>query len=304
MIRHWLFVGLLAAFAGAAYAEDKPPPEQAPALEQPLTPVRPALFVAHDDDSTIYLFGTVHIRRPGSEWGGAAAQAALAEAEEVWTEMDISDATQQEVQVLVFNRGFAPPDQPLSSLLNEYERKRLREAIARTQLAPAMFERMRPWLAALILSVAPAMQAGYQASAGVDNAVVDGAGDARLRTFETAEQQVNFFVNLSDAAQRAFLLDSIRTANEDIAVNDPAEQAWERGDLAALEALVIEDFRAYPELYEVLITQRNQVWVETLMRELNGAGVDFVAVGAAHLLGQDGLVELLRARGVAVERVE
>jgi uncharacterized protein YbaP (TraB family) len=54
----------------------------------------------------------------------------------------------------------------------------------------------------------------------------------------------------------------------------------------------------------VLFTQRNETWVVTLMQELDGAGVDFVAVGAAHLLGEGGLVELLRARGVTVERVE
>ena len=80
--------------------------------------------------------------------------------------------------------------------------------------------------------------------------------------------------------------------------------AWERGDLATLERVVIDEFKAEaPEAYDVIFTQRNMAWTEALMVELEGSGVDFVAVGAGHMLGDDGLVALLRARGVSVERV-
>jgi uncharacterized protein YbaP (TraB family) len=81
--------------------------------------------------------------------------------------------------------------------------------------------------------------------------------------------------------------------------------AWERGDLESLEAAVINDTREqYPELYNVIFVQRNNAWMDVLVQEMNGAGVDFVAVGAGHLLGSDGLVEQFRARGYTVERAE
>lgn len=306
MIKNWLCAAFTIAFAGVAHADVKPPPPAPPVVEQgALTPVRPALFVARDADSAIYLFGTVHARRPGSDWGGPAAQAALAEASEVWTEMDISDATQRDVQILIFNHGMASPDQPLSSYLNKAEREELATAIARFHGSPEMFERMRPWLAGIMLSVLPMMQAGYESEAGVDRAVMAAAGDARPRTFETAAEQIGFFANLSDEAQRQFLLDGIRSASEGASELDAMSGAWERGDLDALERMALVDFQAdYPELFEVLFTRRNRAWVETLTHELDGSGVDFVAVGAAHLLGDGGIVELLRARGVSVERVE
>ncbi len=166
------------------------------------------MFVARDEDSAIYLFGTVHVRRPGSEWGGPAAQAALAEADEAWTEMDISDASQQDVQILIFNHGMASPDRPLSSYLNKAEREQLAAAIARFNGSPEMFERMRPWLAGMMLSVLPMMQTGYEADAGVDRAVMAASGDAHPRTFETAADQIGFFVMRSveragDAFQHA-----------------------------------------------------------------------------------------------------
>lgn len=306
MIKNWLCAALVVAFAGVAHADVKPPPPAPPVVEQgALTPVRPALFVARDADSAIYLFGTVHIRRPGSDWGGPAAQAALAEADEFWTEMDISDASQRDVQALIISQGMAAPDRPLSSYLNKAEREELATAIARFNGSPEMFERMRPWLAGMMLSVLPMMQQGYEADAGVDRAVTAAAGDARPRTFETAADQIGFFANLSDEAQREFLLDGIRGANEDASEMDAMSGAWERGDLGTLERMALDDFeRDYPELFEVLFTRRNRAWVETLTHELDGDGVDFVAVGAAHLLGDGGIVELLRARGVSVERVE
>ena len=306
MIKRWLCAALVVAFTGAARADVKPPPPTPAVVEQgALAPVRPALFVARDADSAIYLFGTIHIRRPGSDWGGPAAQTALAEAGEFWTEMDVSDASQRDIQALIITQGVASPDRPLSSYLNKAERGELATAIARFNGSPEMFERMRPWLAGMMLSVLPMMQQGYEAGAGVDRAVMAAAGDAQARTFETAADQIGFFANLSDEAQREFLLDGIRGANEGTSEMDELSRAWERGDLVRLERMALADFRRdYPELFGVLFTQRNEAWVVTLMHELDGAGVDFVAVGAAHLLGEGGLVERLRARGVTVERVE
>lgn len=302
MIKTWLCAALAVAFAGVAYADVKPPPP-APVVAAAAS-VRPALFVARDADSAIYLFGTVHLRRPGSDWGGPAAQAALAEADEVWTEMDISTATANDVQTLILSLGMSP-DRPLSSYLNKAERDELATALQSLGAQPAMFERMRPWLAGMMLSVMPMVRDGYDADAGVDQAVTLAAGDARPRAFETAEQQISFFANLSDEAQREFLLDTIRSANEGTEEIDEMSGAWERGDLDTLETMALDSFReSYPELFGVLFTQRNQAWVATLMQEMDGSGVDFVAVGAAHLLGDGGLVELLRARGVTVERVE
>jgi uncharacterized protein YbaP (TraB family) len=80
--------------------------------------------------------------------------------------------------------------------------------------------------------------------------------------------------------------------------------AWEQGDLETLERSVIEDTREhYPGVYEALFVRRNAAWMEVLTHELAGSGVDFVAVGAGHLLGPDGLVRQLQARGYTVERV-
>jgi hypothetical protein len=100
------------------------------------------------------------------------------------------------------------------------------------------------------------------------------------------------------------LLGSIDEAARGAAMVDALAAAWSQGDLETLAGLVNDDMRrTYPELFEVVFVRRNEAWVETLLRELEGSGTDFVAVGAGHLLGAEGLVERLRAQGVRVERV-
>lgn len=266
----------------------------------------PALFVVRDADSTMYLYGTVHVRRAGSAWGGPSSEAALNAAEEVWTEVEMTDATQAQAQMLMLQRGMAPADRPLSSWLSEEENARLNAALERLNLPAGSLERMQPWLAALTLAVLPMIQAGYDPEQGVDrsiDAIADAAGKNR-RALETIEQQIGFLSGFSDDVQRQMLLDSIDGDGEAPEQMDALSAAWEQGDLRTLEAFVIDDMRAhYPELYQVMFPQRNNAWMETLTQEMDGAGVDFVAVGAGHLLGRDGLVAQFRARGYEVERV-
>lgn len=279
----------------------------APATNAEGQGIRPALFVARDADSTMYLFGTVHVRRRGDEWGGAHVRAALAEAEDVWTEILINPEADARTRELVAELGSAPPGRPLSSWLTEDENVRLAALAQRLGVPMSMLEPMQPWIAALTLSVIPLMQAGYDPQAGVDRAI-DAEADTqgkRMRALETIEEQMGFLAGLSPELQRQMLLDAITDAGEGAAQLDVMSAAWERGDIATLQRVVIDDTRAeYPELYDVVFVQRNAAWIDTLMRELEGEGVDFVAVGAGHLLGEHGLIAMLRARGVSVERVE
>jgi uncharacterized protein YbaP (TraB family) len=272
----------------------------------PETPPEPALFVARDADSTLYLYGTVHLLQPGASWGGPSAEAALAEADEVWTEIEISPESEAALIPLTMQLGFAPADQPLSSFLSPEEQARLAELCARLGLPNEALQRMRPWFAALTLSLTPMLQAGYDPQSGVDRAIdtLAESQSKRLRAFETGEQQLRFLAGLSEGAQHEMLLDAIEQAETGPVMFDELFAAWSRGDVAVLEGIVVRDMkRDYPELYEVLFTRRNQSWAETLSGEMEGAGVDFVAVGAGHLVGDDGLVALLQQRGYDVERV-
>ncbi|HYD74109.1 MAG TPA: TraB/GumN family protein [Candidatus Binatia bacterium] len=266
----------------------------------------PALYVVRDPDSTMYLYGTVHVRPRGTDWGDEDVRSALASAEEIWTEIEISPQADAQAQALATQLGQAPADKPLSSWLTAQENERLNGLTQRLGIPRAYLESMQPWMAGLTLSLMPIMQAGYDPMSGVDRAI-DAYGDANrktMRSFETIEQQLGFFAGLSDETQREFLREAIEEAEQGPAMIGEMTSAWERGDLDTLERVVVDDTRReYPDVYEALFLRRNNAWMDVLVREMQGSGVDFVAVGAGHLLGEDGLVEQFRARGYAVERV-
>ncbi|HCK84625.1 MAG TPA: TraB/GumN family protein [Hyphomonadaceae bacterium] len=266
----------------------------------------PALFVARDADSTLYLYGTIHLRESGEPWGSPAVEAALAQAEEIWTEVENSPANDERARELTLLLGMAPPGRPLSTWLKPEDRERLADAARRLGIEPQALEPMRPWLAGLTLTLAPILRAGYDPGASVDRAI-DAYGDAHSKTmrwFETPAQQIGLLAELPDALQRQMLLEAIDEAEAGIESLETLSGAWERGDTQTLERELNESMRdEYPEVYATLLRGRNDAWIAVLMRELEGAGVDFVAVGAAHIVGEDGLVAQLRARGVNVERV-
>jgi uncharacterized protein YbaP (TraB family) len=266
----------------------------------------PALFVVRDADSTMYLYGTVHVRPRGTDWGDQDVREALASADEVWTEIEISPQADERTQALAMRLGAAPADRPLSSWLTPDENEDLDSLTVRLGVPRAYLETMRPWMAGLTLSLLPIMRAGYDPASGVDRAI-DAYGEANgktMRAFETPELQMSFFAGLDDETQRAFLREAIEEAEQGPAMIAEMTTAWEQGDLETLERSVIEDTREhYPGVYEALFVRRNAAWMEVLTHELAGSGVDFVAVGAGHLLGPDGLVRQLQARGYTVERV-
>jgi uncharacterized protein YbaP (TraB family) len=266
----------------------------------------PALYVVRDADSTMYLYGTVHVRQAGTDWGDADVREALASADEVWTEIEISPEADARAQGVAQRLATAPPDRPLSSWLSAEENARLDALVQRLGIQRALIEDKQPWYAGLMLSLIPIMQAGYDPSSGVDRAV-DAFAESNgktMRFFETTEEQLSFIANLDAETQREMLLEALDEAGEGPAQIRDMTRAWERGDLDYLEGVVVNDTRdQYPDVYEALFLRRNNAWMDVLTREMEGSGVDFVAVGAGHLLGDDGLIAQMRARGYTVERV-
>ena len=284
-----------------------------PSIEPPVAllapgetpPQSPALYVVQDADSTLYLYGTVHILPPNTPWGGANAEAALAQADEVWTELEISPASDALTAALALRYGFVTPENALSNRLSPEDYASLEAAAERAGMPIRSLDLMRPWMAALTLSIAPTLEAGFDPQAGVDRAV-DAAAEAAgktMRAFETPEQQMRFFADLSEEAELEMLRDAIEDVESGSGDMERLFEAWRTGDIEQLEHLGVGEMREeHAQLYDVIIRRRNVAWRNTLIAELEGAGVDFVAVGAAHLVGEDGLVDLLRESGYRVTR--
>ncbi|MBI1407539.1 MAG: TraB/GumN family protein [Caulobacter sp.] len=269
----------------------------APALAQP------AMWVIKDEDSTIYLFGTIHILKPGVDWRSEAFDKAFASADELWLELIDSD-DQAANQKLVMTHGFDPAN-PLSKRLTPEEWTRLSAATEKLGVPAANLDPMKPWLAGITLSVVPMLKAGFDPAQGVDSTLKGDAGDAAksLRAFETTEQQLLFFDHMPMKVQVAFLMSGVDEVDEGPAALDAMVGAWSAGDVKGLEDQLVTPMREeYPELYQVLLVERNTAWAKVLEERLAGKGVSFVAVGSAHLVGPDSVQAILARHGITARR--
>lgn len=263
----------------------------------------PALWVVRDEDSTIYLLGTVHVLKPDTVWRSPAIDRALAEADELWIEVEADDAAA--MQPLVRRYGLDPAN-PLSSKLTPEQKARLDAAAAGIGASGAALEPFRPWLAALQLSMGPLMKAGYDPASGVESklkAAARGAGKP-IRTLETLEQQIGFFANLPPAVELSFLMSALDEMDDGPVMLDALVAAWSAGDAEALDELMVAEMAAdYPELHDALLVRRNKDWAGQIQTLLAGEGVSLIAVGTAHLVGDDSVQAQLLARRIAVDRL-
>ena len=278
----------------------------APALNSCARPQagEPALWRIADSDSEIWLFGTAHMLRPELRWRGPRVNAAFAAAEELVTETDAGPEGAAQAQALSERLGLMPPGETLSARLSPDEQARLARAADDLRLDPAALEPMRPWLAALRLSYAYALSRGMRPEAGVENVLYEEARQLgmRLSFFETPEQQVRILADLPPAEETRFLIDTLSEIEADGDALAAMDALWARGDTVALAELFDAQWRTgSPAVHEAVILKRNRAWADDIARRLEGDGRVFIAVGAAHLVGQGNVVDLLRERGIEVE---
>lgn len=277
---------LALSFAGSALAE-------------------PALWAIKDHDSTIYLFGTIHVLKPDTAWRSAKIDKALTSSGDLTLEIVGAD-DMAVMQPLILKYGIDQAH-PLSSKIAADKYQHATEVAQAGGVPPQALNMMRPWLAAVSLSMLPVIKAGYDPKSGVEFVLaneIKAAGKAQ-KAFETPEQQIRFFADLPAKTEADFLNSTLDEIDEGVGKIDKMVAAWAAGDTAALEAQFISEMRGqYPELYDLLITQRNQDWAQQLKIKLAGSGVSFVAVGSGHLVGPDSVQAQLAKLGIKAERVE
>jgi len=263
----------------------------------------PAMWVVRDEDSTIYLFGTVHVLKPEVRWRTAKVDAALAASDELILEIrEVDDAAAMTPLIQQYGLDMKTP---LSAKLTAADRARLAEVAEPLGIPVAGLEPLRPWLVSVTLTVASLTKRGFDLEAGVDRllkAQATAAGKP-INAFETAEQQMRFFAGFPPEIELEMLRQALEDIDEGVATLDRLAAGWAVGDLSILEDELVDEMKAQsPELYQVIIVDRNVDWARQIEEKMKGAGTSFVAVGSGHLVGPDSVQEQLRRRGIASTR--
>ena len=278
-------------------------PAQAPA--RAANDADPALWVVKGKQTTIYLFGTIHVLKPGLTWFDEAVKSAFDKADEVKLEIVMPD--QATMQGLVQATGVAPAGTPpLTQRLPEGKRAAFAKAVTDLGLPANALDRFKPWLAATQLSVAPLSKLGYDSANGPEEVITEAAKQAHkpLSGLETPQQQLGFFGSLSDKAQLQFLestVDELPTLDKQMA---SMVDEWARGDPEALAREMNDELKSSPEVAKVLLVDRNRNWAQWIKHRMTKPGTVFIAVGAGHLAGPDSVQAQLAKLGLKAERVK
>jgi uncharacterized protein len=266
-------------------------------------PVRPALWKLADEDTTIYLFGTVHALPKGIDWFHGEIARAFDSSDELVTE--IVQSGQSEAQAHTLAVAMLPEGENLREKMTADQRKDYEKALTDLGLPVSAFDRFEPWYVAVALSTMPLLQAVFDPGNGVDVALDAKAAAARRRhvALETMEFQLGLFDSLPMEVQARYLdqiVDHMPTIRDELL--DMVEQ-WRVGNAARLAELMNAD-EDDPVLVERLITGRNRTWAQWIKARMEQPGTVFIAVGAGHLAGKGSVQEQLSALGYTTTRVQ
>lgn len=287
----------------AALAQQGLPTPQ-PVLAEPIpAEAHPALWKVSDADTTIYLFGTIHLLPDGLDWFRGPLAQAFATADELVTEIPETDP--QSSQAVLMKRGILPAGQSLRDQMSAVERAKFEATLAGFGLPPAAFDRFKPWYAAVVLATLPLQRSGYTLANGVEASLAahnQERGRPRIG-LETLDYQLALFDAFSPKVQRRYLFEVIAALPEIDAEVDAMVTAWRSGDAAKLASLMNAE-QDDPAMVTALITNRNKAWARWIKARLDQPGTSFVAVGAGHLGGKGSVQDQLLALGVKADRVQ
>jgi uncharacterized protein YbaP (TraB family) len=273
---------------------------------------RPALWLLADDDTRIYMFGTIHALPPGFRWRSAALDKAVGEAAELVVETYEVPDSEAKPDDLAGVEGFFGADKvPILKRVPRSKRKALKAAIAASGVPAPVFDKMHSWAAAMTLGIAQ-MMAEYgiddpDQAPGVEDVLeahFRGAGKPIL-SVEDGDKVLASMSALPEKVQTELLIEAIApTAGEDGGAGEPGaiEADWVAGRSEALDLALEPGFP--PAMFDVLVRRRNAAWTLWLEERLKKPGTLLFAVGAGHLAGRESVQAMLASRGLRVKRID
>lgn len=263
----------------------------------------PALWKVADEDTTIYLFGTVHVLPQGVEWYDTTIAQALEGSQTIVTEIPMDPGSEAAMMQLTQTKGVLPQGTTLRSLLNAEQTATYNAAMAKLGAPPEAFDPLKPWLAGLTFAVLPLMQQGYDPNAGVEKVLLSKVPGKATDALETAEFQLGIFDGMPQEAQIAFMMEAAENMDEVKPTLDRMVAEWVKGDADQL-AEVMNESMSDPAVAEALLYNRNANWAEWIGTRLDTPGTVFIAVGAGHLAGTRSVQDYLAQKGITVTRVK
>jgi len=253
----------------------------------------------------VYLQGSVHLLKKSHYPLPEPLEAAYRDSTVLVLEADLSAANDPALQLAMLQKGMCEGKTTLKGTLSAETWAMADKQLKDMGLSMAMFNAFKPWYFAMAVSLTRLQSLGFSPMDGLDwhffhRAEADKKPVVGL---ETLEYQMELFDSITAGDQDAMvrqMMQDIATIETDM---DAIMLAWSSGDLIQLEEALLKNFKQYPKVYKRLLTDRNHNWVPLVQGFLDSGRVHMVVVGAGHLAGQEGLIELFKRKGLRVEQL-
>ena len=312
------FAALL-AFAAWCPLQAKPPAKPAQPVAAAQKPAKappvPLLWKVSDADSSLYLLGSFHMLQPGDYPLSKDVDAAFADSGDVVFEIPPAEMTSPALAMKMGQAALRTDGKQLDATLPAETAKRLdawaqanADTLQKAGIPVQLLQMFEPWFVGLTVGVVEMGKQGLDPKLGLDlHFSADAQAEKKPTSgLETGDQQIAFFDGMGVKEQVQFLDETLQEAAKGGAESERLHAAWRAGDANALWNDMASDMRRdYPALYQRINVERNDAWLPKLeqrLRDSHNANT-LVVVGSLHLLGSDGVVEKLRAKGYKVERI-
>jgi uncharacterized protein YbaP (TraB family) len=253
----------------------------------------------------VYVIGSVHVLSKDFYPLNAALEAAYKDSDLLVEELNLDEATGLDNQMAFLSRGMLPSTTSLDKVVSPATYALLTKRLAGSGIPIEPLNLLKPWMVALMLEQLEWQKAGLDPELGLDKHFFDQAkrdGKA-VQGFETVEYQLSLFDDMPAAEQEHLLAETLKDIDTEQSNMSKLIEAWRTGDSATVERIVLADLKPEPQLYQRLLAGRNRNWMPKIDALLLRKGHALIVVGAAHLVGSDGLIAMLKAKGYTVEQL-
>jgi len=287
-LRVAVFALLVGTAAGVAPAQTK-------------SAARGFVWSVERDGRTSWLVGSLHVLTKDAYPLPGSMDKAFEQAKTLMEETDVNELSSPDMIGIVATKGLFTNGQTLESVLPRDAYTQLAQRMTATGLPIEMVKMMRPWMVELTLSGLELQRAGFDPELGIDihyrrKAAQNGMA---LNMLETAAEQIDYLAGLPLDVQVSQLQQTLTEGDAELREVREIAAAWRAGDTAAIERLLLKGMKESPAYYQSLVVDRNRRWIPRIESCLS-TGSCFIVVGAAHMVGSDGLIAMLKQKGYRI----
>jgi len=255
--------------------------------------------------TVMYLLGSVHLLRSDDAFLSSDIERAFEQSEIVVFEVNFEAEDTAGAALRMMEASVLPEQKSLRDVVSPETYRMVERRFESMGLDVATMQQMRPWMVATTMALEELQRAGYSPTHGVDRSLYRRASESGLeiRGLETIQDQLSLFENMTPAQDEAFLVQTMKDLDTVIGMADEIVEMWRSGRTDELGAVLADGYDDFPELFARLVSERNRKWMPKLEELLAGTEGVFVVVGALHLVGDEGVIALLRQGGYTVEHL-